>query len=236
VALGWAAQAGVLWWFGNRVDQRPLRAFAAILALAAGARIAVLDIFALAAQRSDGQPALPLLNIDALPVLATIACLLAGLLLTKNRVKLELEPERTLSGIGFVLCLLAVWLAVSCDLYGWLRPGIAVIAVSATEEPATPGSWQRLAGMTISSWWTVYASLLLAIGFAVRVSAIRWTALAIFAATIAKVFLVDMADLDQIYRIVAFFVLAVFLGIAAWAYQRIGLKQMRVSMEGSPWP
>ena len=35
---------------------------------------------------------------------------------------------------------------------------------------------------------------------------------------------------------VAFFVLAVFLGIAAWAYQRIGLKQSSVSPEGSPWP
>jgi uncharacterized membrane protein len=77
---------------------------------------------------------------------------------------------------------------------------------------------------------------LLAIGFSVRVSAIRWTALAVFAATIAKVFLYDMADLDQIYRIVAFFVLAVFLGIAAWAYQRIGIKHSRISPEGSPWP
>ena len=57
-----------------------------------------------------------------------------------------------------------------------------------------------------------------------------------FLGGIAKVFLYDMADLDQIYRIVAFFVLAVFLGIAAWAYQRIGLKQSSVSPEGSPWP
>lgn len=235
-ALGWAAQASVLWWLGIRVDQRPLRGFAAILAVMAGGRIATFDIPSLAMLRADGQPLLPFLNLDAAPVMATIACLLAGLLVAHKRVTRVMEPERTVAGIGFVLCLLAIWMAVSFDLYGWFRPGMVVASVSATDLPLEPGHWQRLAGMTISSWWTVYASLLLAIGFSVRVGLIRWTALAIFAATIAKVFLYDMADLDQIYRIVAFFVLAVFLGIAAWAYQRIGLKQSNVSPEGSPWP
>lgn len=235
-ALGWAAQASVLWWFGNRVEQRPLRAFAAILAMMAGGRIATIDIPSLAMLRLDGQPTLPVLNIGAAPVMATILCLLAGLLLARPRMRRGVEPEQTLSGIGFVLCLLAIWMAVSFDLYGWFRPGIAVASISATDSPLAPGTWQRVAGMSISTWWTVYASLLLAIGFSVRVSAIRWTALAVFAATIAKVFLYDMADLDQIYRIVAFFVLAVFLGIAAWAYQRIGIKHSRISPEGSPWP
>jgi len=235
-ALGWATQASVLWWFGNRVDQRPLRAFAAILALMAGVQIALVDIPSLALVREHGRPRLPVLNVEAAPVMATIACLLAGLYYTRNRVKRGLEPEITLSGIGFVLCLLAIWLAVSFDLYGWFRPGGSFVAVSATDAMQEPGTWRRMAGMTISSWWTIYASLLLALGFSVRVSAIRWTALAIFAATIAKVFLFDMADLDQIYRIVAFFVLAVFLGIAAWAYQRIGLKQTHVLPEESPWP
>lgn len=200
----------------------------------AGGRIATIDIPLLAMPRSNDSVTLPLVNLDALPVLATIACLLAGLLLAQHLVKRELEPEQTLSGIGFVLCLLAIWLAVSFDVYGWFRPGYTVLAVSATDSPAAPDTWRRQAGMTISSWWTVYAALLLAIGFAVRARMIRWTALAIFAATIAKVFLVDMAGLDQIYRIVAFFVLAVFLGIAAWAYQRVGLKQTRFSTEDSP--
>ena len=49
---------------------------------------------------------------------------------------------------------------------------------------------------------------------------LRWTALALFAITLVKVFIFDMADLDEIYRIVAFFVLAMLLGISAWAYQR----------------
>jgi uncharacterized membrane protein len=49
---------------------------------------------------------------------------------------------------------------------------------------------------------------------------LRWTALSIYALTLGKVFLLDMAGLDQIYRIVAFFVLAILLGAAAWAYQR----------------
>jgi uncharacterized membrane protein len=50
---------------------------------------------------------------------------------------------------------------------------------------------------------------------------LRWTGLGLFGLTVLKVFMFDMSGLDQIYRIVAFFVLAILLGVAAWAYQRV---------------
>jgi uncharacterized membrane protein len=46
-------------------------------------------------------------------------------------------------------------------------------------------------------------------------------AIGFFTATIIKVFLVDMSELDEVYRIIAFFILAVFLAIAARVYQRV---------------
>jgi uncharacterized membrane protein len=52
---------------------------------------------------------------------------------------------------------------------------------------------------------------------------LRWTALLIFAMTTGKVLLVDMSGLQEVYRILAFFVVAVLLGLAGWAYQRIRL-------------
>jgi uncharacterized membrane protein len=58
-----------------------------------------------------------------------------------------------------------------------------------------------------------------------RVPAVRWTALFIFAMAIGKVFLHDMAGLKEIYRILAFFILAILLGLAGWAYQRISVDR-----------
>ena len=43
--------------------------------------------------------------------------------------------------------------------------------------------------------WALYASALVGVGFWKKRAALRWTGLAVFAITLAKVFLVDMASL-----------------------------------------
>jgi uncharacterized membrane protein len=75
--------------------------------------------------------------------------------------------------------------------------------------------------MALSALWSVYAVVVLSVGFVRRSAAIRWTALLLFAATTGKVLLVDMAGLREFYRILAFFIVAILLGAAAWAYQRV---------------
>jgi len=42
----------------------------------------------------------------------------------------------------------------------------------------------------------------------------------LYGVTVLKLFLVDMANVQQLYRILAFFVLAVVLGLVARVYQR----------------
>jgi uncharacterized membrane protein len=69
--------------------------------------------------------------------------------------------------------------------------------------------------------WAVYAAMLLAIGFRLEQRPLRWAALLLFALTVGKVFLVDMAGLPGFYRVAAFFVLAMMLGAAAWGYQKL---------------
>ena len=51
--------------------------------------------------------------------------------------------------------------------------------------------------------------------------AVVLTALGLYGVTVVKVFLFDMAGLGEVYRILAFLVLAVLLGVAAGVYQRI---------------
>ena len=74
-------------------------------------------------------------------------------------------------------------------------------------------------GMSIL--WTLYAAGVLAWGFARRAAAMRYAALALFGLVIVKVFLVDLAELEAIDRILSFLVLGlVLLGVSA-LYQKL---------------
>lgn len=49
---------------------------------------------------------------------------------------------------------------------------------------------------------------------------LRWLSMTLYGVSVVKLFLVDMANVQQLYRILAFFVLAVVLGLVARTYQR----------------
>lgn len=74
--------------------------------------------------------------------------------------------------------------------------------------------------MGFSVWWAVYASALLVVGFAARRSPLRFMALAMFAVTLAKVLIVDLARIDLIYRVASFLALGGLLVAASLLYQR----------------
>ncbi|HWB00005.1 MAG TPA: DUF2339 domain-containing protein [Pirellulales bacterium] len=204
--LGWAAEASALWWFGLRVRIRPLRLLAVAFAL-----IAIWSIVQINFDH-EVRPRL-LLNRYALSSLAATSCFV--LAVVAGRTRIRRLPQHEIAGVGAVViaCIALVWFVVSTDLYGY------VLTVYGTE--VEYGDAYRLAQMALSAWWAVYAGAVLGLGFLERLALLRWTALALFAVTIAKVFLLDMSGLDQLYRIVAFFVLAALLGAAAWAYQRL---------------
>ena len=68
--------------------------------------------------------------------------------------------------------------------------------------------------------WALYALGLLLAGLRRGVRGLRYAGLALFAVVVGKVFFVDLADLDSIYRIVAFIVLGIVLFLAALLYLR----------------
>jgi uncharacterized membrane protein len=208
LAVGWAAEAAVLWWFGVRINAAPLRALAAVAAAAAVARLTLEG-----APYFYRDPFIPILNRYAGTALLATAILLAGIVATRRRIAKLGEGERVLVGLATVGCVLLVWWIVSADIYSYFE----------TLANRRPGEydWRRFGQMTLSAWWASYATVVLIIGFRARRALLRWTALGLYALTVGKVFLFDMAGLDEIYRIVAFFVLAVLLGAAAWIYQRV---------------
>ncbi len=76
------------------------------------------------------------------------------------------------------------------------------------------------AQFTYSAWFMAFGACLLAIGFARRSAFLRWQALVLIAVTIGKVFLIDISELSQGFRIVSFLGLGVLLLGVSFVYQR----------------
>ncbi len=68
--------------------------------------------------------------------------------------------------------------------------------------------------------WALYALALLLSGLHWTVRGLRFAGLALFVVVIGKVFFIDLAGLESIYRIIAFIVLGIVLFLAALLYLR----------------
>jgi uncharacterized membrane protein len=208
VALGWAAQGAALWWFGLRVRAWPLRMMAAVLAVLAAGRVVFQDT-----PYFIRNPFVPVFNAYAFPSLGVGACVL-GSVVSGRRFGTRLPEARCgLLSAASVVGVVLVWWVLSVDTYSFFVSRGALPEADMTR-------WQWAGQMALSALWAVFASVLLALGFRLGRPQLRWMALVLYAVTVAKVFVVDMGQLREFYRILAFFILAVLLGAAAWAYQR----------------
>ncbi|MDO5552680.1 MAG: DUF2339 domain-containing protein [Planctomycetia bacterium] len=129
-----------------------------------------------------------------------------SLTLQMANLKTERFLYRGLSACG----LLFLWLGMSIDVY----QGVSIF-------PAAEGLDKIfLAQMALSVLWSLFAGVLLALGFWRNDSVLRWSAILLFGLTTIKVLTVDLSNIDQIYRVIAFFTLALVLAAAAAGYQR----------------
>ena len=141
---------------------------------------------------------------------------MASTLRTEN-MDLSLSLGMWLAGLGGIAL---VWLILSVETYDYFVVQISRRPLG-VEFAGQADILRRMAQTALSVVWAVYAALVLAAGFRLRSGAVRWAALVVFAVTLAKVVLVDMADLPGFYRVAALFALAVMMAGAAWAYQRL---------------
>jgi len=78
--------------------------------------------------------------------------------------------------------------------------------------------------MMLSITWAVYATALIVVGIRKRYAPIRYFAIVVFAGTILKVVVVDMAELEQIYRVSSIVGLGVMLLVTSYLYNRFSAK------------
>ncbi len=80
-------------------------------------------------------------------------------------------------------------------------------------------SIQNSSNTYVSILWTIYAAVLTAIGFGLKLPAARRLGLALFLITAVKV-VVDVWDLGQIYRIISFIVFGIIALGASFVYAK----------------
>ena len=80
--------------------------------------------------------------------------------------------------------------------------------------------YRMYAQFTYSAWFMLFGAILLFGGFWRRSAFLRWQALVLLAVTIGKVFLYDMSQLSQGYRILSFLGLGALLLAVSFVYQR----------------
>jgi uncharacterized membrane protein len=73
--------------------------------------------------------------------------------------------------------------------------------------------------------WALYALVLLGIGMARRQLGLRWLSLGFLLVTIAKVFLYDLGELRDLYRVLSLVGLALSLLLVSVLYQRFVFRR-----------
>ena len=217
ITIGWFVEAGVLLWVGNRIRSDFLNVFA-LGALTLGVfRLLAIDNF---------QSTQLIFNMRMATYAVAVAVLAIVAWYASGRSD---ETARTIAAIAVVavnaLALIALTREVS-DYFTW--------QMSPYRTSARNYDWQSAYSdihriqierdFTYSALWMGYGAMLMIVGFLRSSSFVRWQALVLIAATIVKVFVYDVSELDRGYRIVSFIVLGALLLAISFVYQRDWLK------------
>jgi uncharacterized membrane protein len=108
-----------------------------------------------------------------------------------------------------------ILLAVSLEINSFWR-----VQESSTEWSRQFELHRMYAQFSYSAWFMLFGAILLAVGFWRRSAFLRWQGLVLLAVSVGKVFLVDMSELSQGYRILSFLGLGALLLAVSFVYQR----------------
>ncbi|MGB8029672.1 MAG: DUF2339 domain-containing protein [Terracidiphilus sp.] len=210
MTIGWLVEGAVLLWLSRRVQSMLLRAFGLICTvLGLGA---LLIVNPPAASR-------PIFNerfgtyCVAIAVCAFIAWLARNSHDEQEPAPLMHWPNLAAVAVLAVNVLILIAFSWEIHSYWWLLRW----------HDGTYGmmrDYWMYAQFSYSALFMLYGGALLTIGFIKRSAFLRWQALILMAATIAKVFLVDMSELSRGLRIVSFIGLGVLLLSVSFVYQR----------------
>ena len=209
MTIGWLVEGAALLWVASRLGQLLLRTFA-LLCLALGL-CALLMVNPSASNT-------PLFNERFGTFCVGIAVFAFVAWLARNSTHEEVvEPlmRWPLLAAASILAVNALILvAISNEIHSYWS------SLSWRGNWALEHEYGMYAHFTYSAFFMAFGALLLSVGFWKRSAFLRWQALVLLALTIAKVFLSDISQLSQGFRIFSFLGLGALLLGVSFAYQR----------------
>ena len=119
------------------------------------------------------------------------------------------------NGLTIIINLMAI-IGLSVEAYRFFESRILVSGLSSDEIREL----QLAQYLSLSIIWAIYGGAILLYGIWHENRLLRTMALSLLSLTIVKVFFVDIAGLDRIYRIAAFFILGAILLVVSFKYQQ----------------
>jgi len=253
VVAAWSFEALVLAWAGRRTStpERGLVASLLFAGLAAG-HVLVFEVppDSLAygvhsipvALGSVGLVLLALAGVAAAyrdvrkPIAWASAALLvylAGCLVPPDSLAYGVHSIPTAIGsIGLVLLALA-GIAAACrevrEPIAWAGAAVLVYLASGLVVDlagASPGNSTQTSQLALSGFWSALGFAAILVGLVQRRRALRLGGLSLLALAVGKVFLVDLAHLESIWRVGSFLAIGLLLLAGAFAYQRARLPSV----------
>ncbi|MEW6130138.1 MAG: DUF2339 domain-containing protein [Acidobacteriota bacterium] len=145
-----------------------------------------------------------------------ILTLAIGAWLYSNSQAIDESERRLVIPLLVIAANVLAVIALSVEAFGYFERIIA----SPDFDSESWRDYRLMQQLSLSVIWTIYSGVLLTIGILKRQVLLRMMALILLSLTILKVFFVDLAALDKIYRIISFTVLGVILLAVSFLYQR----------------
>jgi len=207
ITVGFALEGAALLWLFHRIPHPGLRLTGCGLLATAFLRLALNPEILLYHVRGD----MPVLNWYLYTYGLAIVSLLAG-------ARLLAPPRNTVQGLEA-----PAWLNAFAGILGFVLLNLEI-----ADYFGNPGTLPQLRflhcgfaqGMSYTIAWSVYAFLLLVLGLLKDLRAVRRAAVGLLFVALLKLFFHDLLLLGQIYRVVAFIVVAVIASLASFLYQR----------------
>ena len=224
LTVGWLAEGAALLWIAARLRQRLLRVLA-LLCLAMGFAALILD--------NPPASSTPFFNERFGSYLVGIAVFAFAAWIANRATAMEGTDYKgtwpLTAAVALLTVNLLILIAVCWEIHSyWWTLNWGQNAARWSQQYHQN---QMYAQFTYSAWFMIFGAILLAVGFWRRSAFLRWQALVLLAVTIAKVFLFDMSQLAQGYRILSFIGLGALLLAVSFVYQRDWLKLRAVNGE-----
>ena len=212
ITLGWLVESAVLLYISVRTKTNFLRYFAAVTLSLGIIRLLIWDNFRVETL---------IFNARFATYLVAIA-ILGGIVAAAGR--FASERERPAIRVAGVLLNLLALIALTLEASDYFRRQIAGLYQMHDHAAAAFHQITLARNFSYSLIWLAYGAGLMMFGFRRRSAFVRWQALVLIAFTIGKVFLFDVSELQQGYRILSFIALGgVLMGIS-YVYHRDWLK------------